>query len=551
MKHDPKRPDWSERDRFIMGKGHATPVYYAVLADSGYFPMADLEGFRRPGSFLQGHPKQYSHKGIEASTGTLGLGLSTAVGMAFAAKLKNEQQTYYCLCGDGEIQEGQIWEAAMYANKYKLNNLIAFIDRNYMQSDGYSEDVMPMDPVEPKWEAFGWETYSIDGHNIALIIDTIEKAKKSDKPVMIVCKTIKGKGVSFMENDNTWHGTPPSVEIASKALKELATAHNEIVINPVIPSAPSGGNGAEQTKKGFADGLIALGDLLPNVVVIDTDVAKATRSADFQKKYPERHFNAGVSEQNMLSVAAGMSIEGYIPFATSFGMFITTRACDQLRNSICYPKANVKIAATHCGISTGGDGASHQINEDLAICRAMPNLTVLVPGDYEEAKQATIAAAYYDGPVYIRYGRDTYPIVPEIHGKFEIGKSKLLMQGSDLTIFTTGIMVSEGMKASDELRKYNIHARVIHLPTIKPLDEAVIIQAAKETKFLVTVEEHSIIGGLGEAVAGVTAATLPTQVYRIGVMDEFGQSGQSQELLDLYGLRAVNIVKKVLDIIKA
>lgn len=305
----------------------------------------------------------------------------------------------------------------------------------------------------------------------------------------------------------------------------------------------------EQTKKGFADGLLQLGEELPNVVVIDTDVAKATRSADFQKVYPERHFNAGVAEQNMLSVAAGMSIEGFIPFATSFGMFLTTRGGDQLRNSICYPKANVKVAATHCGISTGGDGASHQINEDLAICRSFPNLTILVPGDYEEAKQATIAAAYFKGPVYIRYGRDSYPIVPEIHGKFEIGKSKTLRDGTDLTIFTTGIMVSEGLKASDTLKEKGISARVVHLPTIKPLDEEVIIKAAQETKFLVTVEEHSIIGGLGEAVSGVTATHHPTKVHRIGVNDEYGQSGQSQELLDLYGLRAVNIVEQVLSII--
>ncbi len=320
-----------------------------------------------------------------------------------------------------------------------------------------------------------------------------------------------------------------------------------IEIIPIVPAPPSSEFGAEQTKKGFADGLIELGKLLPNVVVIDTDVAKATRSADFQKIYPDRHFNAGVAEQNMLSVAAGMSLEGYIPFATSFGMFITTRGGDQLRNSICYPKVNVKVAATHCGISTGGDGASHQVNEDIAICRSFPNLTVIVPGDYEEAKQATIAAAYFKGPVYLRYGRDTYPIVPEIHGKFEIGKACTVREGTDCTIITTGIMVSEGIKASDILKQKGISARVIHMPTVKPLDNDVVLKAAKETRFLVTVEEHSIIGGLGEAVAGLTAEQHPCYVYRIGINDVFGQSGQSQELLDLYNLRAVNIVEKVLE----
>jgi transketolase len=304
----------------------------------------------------------------------------------------------------------------------------------------------------------------------------------------------------------------------------------------------------EQTKKGYADGLIELGKRFQNLVVLDTDVAKATRSADFAAIYPDKFFNCGVQEQNMLSVAAGLSLEGFLPFGTSFGMFLTTRASDQLRNSICYPKANVKVAATHCGISTGGDGASHQINEDIAICRSFPNLTILVPGDYEEAKQATIAAAYHTGPVYLRFGRDSYPIVSAIHGDFVIGKSRLLNVGTDLTIITTGIMVSEGIQAAAMLKEKGISARVIHMPTIKPLDNEAVIKAAKETQFIVTVEEHSIIGGLGEAVAGVVCEYYPTRVVRIGIQDVFGQSGQSQELLDIYGLRAINVFEKVMNV---
>jgi transketolase len=316
----------------------------------------------------------------------------------------------------------------------------------------------------------------------------------------------------------------------------------------LIENSLSGGWGAEQTKKGYADGLLELGKRgFPNLVVLDTDVAKATRTADFAAVYPDQFFNCGVQEQNCLSVAAGLSIEGFVPFATSFGMFFTFRAADQLRNSIAYPKANVKVAATHCGASTGGDGASHQVNEDIAVCRSIPNMTILVPGDYGEAKQATIAAAYFNGPVYLRFGRDTYPIVPEIHGEFEIGKSRTLREGIDLAIFTTGIMVSEGMRASDMLKEKGISARVVHFPTIKPIDEAAILKAARETKYILTIEEHSIIGGLGEAVAGITSEKHPAKVIRMGIMDEFGQSGQSQELLDLYGLRAINIVEKVLN----
>lgn len=222
MQHDPHRPDWPERDRFILSKGHCTPVIYAVLADCGYFPEADLTTFRRPGSHLQGHPYQPKTPGIEVSTGTLGLGLSTAVGMALGAKLRGQTHHYYVLCGDGEIQEGQIWEAAMFANKYRLGNVIGFVDRNYLQTDGHSEDIMPLDPLRPKWESFGWRTFEIDGHDFNAIVGTIEEAKQVDRPVMIIAHTVKGKGVSFMENEVIWHGTPPDDEAYERAMAELA-----------------------------------------------------------------------------------------------------------------------------------------------------------------------------------------------------------------------------------------------------------------------------------------------------------------------------------------
>jgi transketolase len=223
MQHRPGDPKWEYRDRFILSKGHCTPVIYAALADCGYFPKEDLKSFRRPGSHLQGHPAQHKTPGIDASTGTLGLGISTGVGMALGAKLKKQKHYYYILCGDGEIQEGQVWEAAMFANKYKLDNIIGFVDRNYLQTDGNSEDVMPLDPLRPKWESFGWRVYEIDGNDLIQIIDTVEKAKKEKgKPVMIIAKTVKGKGVSFMENVAAWHGTPPGKEDFDKAIKELS-----------------------------------------------------------------------------------------------------------------------------------------------------------------------------------------------------------------------------------------------------------------------------------------------------------------------------------------
>ncbi|MEM9141567.1 MAG: transketolase family protein [Bacteroidota bacterium] len=306
----------------------------------------------------------------------------------------------------------------------------------------------------------------------------------------------------------------------------------------------------KQTRKGYADALIELGRQNEKVLVMDADVAKATLTEQFEAVFPDRFFNCGVQEQNMLSAAAGLALEGFIPFASTFGVFATCRAGDQMRSSIAYPKLNVKIGVTHCGISTGGDGASHQSNEDIAMARTLPNMTVIVPGDYEESRLATHAAAQMSGPVYLRFGRDKYPVVPEIHGEFQIGKSKVVRQGSEVTIITTGILVSEGLQAANILEQEGISTRVIHMPTIKPLDEAAILSAAKDTQGIVTAEEHSILGGLGEAVAAVVSENYPCPVHRVGVMDTFGESGHSAELLDKYGLRAKDIVTKAMQIVK-
>ena len=298
----------------------------------------------------------------------------------------------------------------------------------------------------------------------------------------------------------------------------------------------------KHTRQGYADALIELAKADPRILVLDSDVAKATKTCDFEAVFPDRFFNCGVQEGNMMCVAAGLALEGFIPFATTFATFAAFRAGDMVRNSIAYPKVNVKIGATHAGISTGGDGASHQCNEDIAVMRSLPNMTVLVPGDYEEARQATIAAASFVGPVYIRAGRDAYPVVPEIHDGFSIGKAKRLREGRDLTIVTTGIMVAEGLSAAHELSREGLSVRVLHMPTVKPLDEEELLVAARETRAFVTAEEHNIIGGLGEAVAGLLAMNEPKPLRRVGVRDVFGESGQAEELFDRYHLRARDIV---------
>jgi len=306
----------------------------------------------------------------------------------------------------------------------------------------------------------------------------------------------------------------------------------------------------KQTRQGYIDALMELAEKYPEMVVLDADVGKATFTLQFAEKYPDRFFNCGVQEQNMLSVATGMALEGKIPYATTFGIFATCRAGDQLRNGIAYPAVNVKIGVTHCGVSVGGDGASHQTNEDMAIVRSLPNMIILVPGDYEEARLATKAAIEVDGPVYIRLGRDNYPVVPELHNGFDIGKAKILCAGSDITIITTGVMAQEALSAHQILSEEGVSARVIHMGTIKPLDEQVIIQAAEETRGIVTIEEHSIIGGLGEAVAGTVTSNYPCPVRRVGIMDVFGESGHAQELFDKFGLRAKNIIEAARKILR-
>ena len=278
------------------------------------------------------------------------------------------------------------------------------------------------------------------------------------------------------------------------------------------------------TRQGYVDALIELAVEMPELVVLDADVAKATKSSEFEQRFPARHFNCGAAEQNEFCVAAGLALEGFVPFATTFAMFATTRAADQLRNAIAYPALNVKIGATHGGVTTGGDGASHQACEDIAIVRALPNMTVLVPGDYEEARRATLAAARHPGPVYLRFGRDTYPVVPELHGEFRIGSAKLLRHGTDITLATTGIMAAEALAAAQDLAGRGCSARVLHFPTVKPLDAAAIAQAARETRGFVTAEEHSILGGLGEAIAAVLAETTPVPLRRVGVRDQIGRA---------------------------
>ena len=299
------------------------------------------------------------------------------------------------------------------------------------------------------------------------------------------------------------------------------------------------------TREAYGKALVKLGKMNDDVVVLDADLSKSTKTNDFLNAYPNRFFNMGIAEQNLVGAACGFAAAGKVSFASTFAMFATGRAFEVIRNSVCYPKLNVKIAATHAGITVGEDGGSHQSVEDISLMRSIPNMTVVVPADGIEAEKMIFAAAEFDGPMYIRLGRSAVPTIFEEDYNFEIGKGVVLRDGNDATIIACGIMVNEALIAADMLKEENINARVINMSTIKPIDTDLIIKAAKETKAIVTAEEHSVIGGLGSAVSEVVSESNPIIVKKVGMNDCFGESGTPSELLEKYGLTAKNIVEKV------
>ncbi|HEX3026968.1 MAG TPA: transketolase family protein [Clostridia bacterium] len=298
------------------------------------------------------------------------------------------------------------------------------------------------------------------------------------------------------------------------------------------------------TRDAYGKALAELGEMYPELVVLDADLSKSTKTETFRAKFPERHMNCGIAEGNMMSVAAGLAAAGNIVFASSFAMFAAGRAFEQIRNSIGYPHLNVKIGATHAGLSVGEDGATHQCCEDIGIMRTIPGMIIINPSDAVEAREAVIAAAKYKGPVYLRFGRLAVPVINDNPGyKFEIGKGVCLKDGSDVTIIATGLMVPEALKAAEMLTADGISARVVNIHTIKPIDREIILQAAKETGVLVTAEEHSVIGGLGSAVCETVAGGCPVPVFMVGVNDTFGESGKAEEVLEAYGLSAGHIAE--------
>ena len=299
------------------------------------------------------------------------------------------------------------------------------------------------------------------------------------------------------------------------------------------------------TRTAYGETLVELGKINKDIIVLDADLSKSTKTALFGKAFPDRFVNVGIAEQDLIGTAAGFASTGKIVFASTFAMFATLRAFEQIRNTVAYSKLNVKVCPSHAGISVGPDGSSHQPIEDISIIRSIPNMVVISPGDYYETREAIKFAAEYYGPMYIRLSRLKFPIVFDENYKFELGKGIVLKEGHDVTLMAHGLMLTEIIEAAELLKKDGIDARVINMPTIKPLDKELCMKCANETKFILTLEEHSVIGGLGSAIAEYLSEEKPTKVIRMGVNDVFGQSGEGEELIDKYGLRAINVVERV------
>ena len=605
---EPKDPKWECRDRMIYSGGHKAPALYVGMAAAGYYSMDDVVTLRRCGSPFQGHPHCLKITGIEVSTGSLGQGLGVGVGEALALRLDNCDARVYVVMGDGEQQEGSVWEAAMSASNFKLDNLCAMIDKNRLQIDGLVEDVMNIDPLADKYRAFGWHVIEIDGHDMRQIIDAFDEARSTKgKPSVIIANTIKGKGVSFMENQVGWHGvatkdrdqlqkalddiaSPQVTAEKADALIKKASDFGKLIAAEVDSNQPTFSRSfwwndgdsmkveMDPTRMGFGRALKRIGDD-ERICTLHADISKSICITDFEDGHPERLnrvFSIGIAEQNMMQVAAGLALNDKIPITGTYGVFASGRPWDQLRTTICYSNLNVKIAGAHGGVSVGADGATHQSLEEISLMAVLPNMNVEVPCDSVETDKATVACVLnVVGPVYIRYAREATPIVTTAATPYEFGVANVIRlrgekpmfidafeqvlstdyknEGEQLAIIACGPMVPEAMRAAWILKaEKGIETRVLNVHTVKPIDAAAIIAAAEDCGTIITAEEHQV-GGFGNIVAGVAAtrknAAKPLRIAQIGVADTFGESGQPWELMKLFGLTAEHIAKKAMELL--
>lgn len=556
MRWDPKDPSGRDADVFVLSKGHAAPILWAALKESGAI-SDDLLTLRRIDSPLEGHPTRHS-PWVRVATGSLGQGLAAAAGMAWTRKLDGSQGRLYALMGDGEMAEGSVWEALQFASYHKLDNLVAIVDVNRLGQSGPTMYEHDIDVYVRRLKAFGFETVAVDGHSVAEIKAAFAKGRATTgRPFAIVAKTFKGKGVSFLEDKDGWHGKPVKKgEELQKAVAELGDTDVTIKVEarkypaskpaaPATPTlAPSYQLGQEvATREAYGTALAQLAKTTPQVVAIDADTKNSTFTERFKFAAPERYADAFIAEQNMVGAALGMATEGKIAFAASFACFLS-RAYDFIRMAAYSQPEHLILCGSHAGVSIGEDGVSQMALEDLAMMRGVLTTTVLYPSDAVSAERCVEQAARTKGIVYIRTTRAKTKVLYGNDDAFPVGGSKTLRQSAKdaVTIVAAGITVPEALAAHEQLAKEGIAVRVIDLYSVKPVDEAALLKAAAETKGIVTVEDHGVHGGIGEAVASVVAGK--ARVSMLGIR-EIPRSGKPTELVEKYGISAKSIVPAV------
>jgi transketolase len=556
MRFDPRDPSGRDQDVFVLSKGHAAPVLWAALKEAGCIDD-DLETLRRFDSRLEGHPTPRV-PWVRVATGSLGQGLCAGVGMAWARKLDRSEGRVYVLLGDGEAAEGSVWEAAEFASFYGLDNVCAVFDVNRLGQSGPTMYEHHLEPYLSRLRGFGWEAAAVDGHDVKAVREAYARARATKgKPFGIVARTFKGKGVSFLENKEGWHGKPlKKGEELSKALAELGDTSVTIKVEPrryAAARVPAPGEPRVQpaykpgqevaTREAYGSALAALARTAPQVVALDGDVKNSTFSEKFKEVAPERFAEAYIAEQNMVGAALGMSTEGKIPFASTFACFLT-RAYDFIRMAVYSRPSHLVLCGSHAGISIGEDGPSQMALEDLAMMRALLGTTILYPSDAVSGERLVETAARTPGIVYIRTSRPKTKVLYDNGEAFPVGGSKTLRSSAKdrVTIVAAGVTVAEALKAHEALGKDGIAARVIDLYSVKPVDEATLRKAAEETRGIVTVEDHSASGGIGDAVAAAVAGR--TRVEILGVRD-IPRSGKPEELMKAYGISAESIVEAV------
>jgi transketolase len=561
MHFDPKHPKNPGNDRLVLSKGHAAPLLYAAWAEVGHIPVEHLLTLRRFDSDLEGHPTPRLDF-VDVATGSLGQGLSCGVGIAFAGRIDKRDYHTWVLMGDGESAEGSVWEAVETASYYKLDHLTAIVDINRL---GQSQPTMlqhDLETYKKRFAAFGWRTLVIDGHDMPQIVSALRKARRSkDQPSVILAKTFKGRGISFVEDKEAWHGRPlKKGEEHDKAIAELQAQLTGVSgtkvrrvprekppepHKPVPIETPNYKLGDQvATREAYGAALVKIGAVDPRVVALDGDTKNSTYSEKFLKAYPDRFFEGFIAEQNMIGTAAGLASRGKVPFASTFACFLE-RACDQIRMA-AISKANIKMVGSHAGISIGEDGPSQMALEDIALFRAMSDCVVLYPCDAVSTERAVELAANHAGMVFIRTSRPKTPVTYDNHHEFALGKANLLRRSDNdkVTVVGAGVTVFEALKAYDQLKAQGTSIRVIDIFSIKPIDTALPVESAKHThNTIITVEDHYIDGGLGDAVA---AAVSPEgiRVHKLGVR-ELPRSGKPEELLEHYGISAARIAEKV------